>query len=124
MTTEYEKCKAIRAALLIAVGENMTYSSWNERTQTENVQNMKTDLLDNDIIVDPTKLTKEALEILEFPKWDDETETILYLMPIWLVPFIKEGLRMTTISGGTITTPCKDNDNRFGAVAYGVVPAE
>jgi len=123
--TEYEKCKHIRTTLLIAIGENMVYTNWNERTQAENVQNLKTDLLDNDFIVDPTSLSENEMREIGFPLWDvRDDETSLYLMPIWLTPFLKKGLQMTTISGETITTPHADNDHRFGAVAYGVIPAK
>ena len=63
---------------------------------------------------------KEAIE-LRFCKWSEEDPS-LYLIPIWLLPVLPVGTKLTCINGAEIVYDGKniDNDVRFGCLAYGV----
>lgn len=71
--------------------------------------------------IDFNNLTeKEAIE-LRFGKWSEEDPS-LYLIPIWLLPILPVGTKLTSINGDEIVYDGKnvDNDVRFGCLAYGV----
>lgn len=63
---------------------------------------------------------KEAIE-LRFCKWSEEDPS-LYLIPIWLLPILPVGTKLTCINGDEIVYDGEkvDNDVRFGCLAYGV----
>lgn len=46
----------------------------------------------------------------------------MYLIPIWLLPVLPVGTKLTCINGAEIVYDGKniDNDVRFGCLAYGV----
>lgn len=60
---------------------------------------------------------KEAVE-LRFCKWSKEDPS-LYLIPIWLLPVLPVGTKLTCINGDEIVYDGKnvDNDVRFGCLA-------
>ena len=63
---------------------------------------------------------QEAIE-LRFGKWSEEDPT-LYLIPIWLLPILPIGTKVTSIFDEEIVYDGKniDNDVRFGCLAYGI----
>lgn len=66
-------------------------------------------------------LSKEEAIELRFCKWSEEDPS-LYLIPIWLLPVLPVGTKLTCINGDEIVYDGKniDNDVRFGCLAYGV----
>lgn len=85
--------------------------------------------------IDPSVLTEEEMINLGFRKWSTEPQharhangSVKYMMliPLYLRPYLKDGITMYSISGTEITysAECSDNDHRCGLMAYGVYPAE
>lgn len=71
--------------------------------------------------IDFNNLSKQEAIELRFVKWSKEDPT-LYLIPIWLLPILPVGTKLTAIDGDEIVYDGKsiDNDTRFGCLAYGV----
>lgn len=71
--------------------------------------------------IDFNNLSKQEAIELRFAKWSKEDPT-LYLIPIWLLPILPVGTKLTAIDGDEIVYDGKniDNDTRFGCLAYGV----
>lgn len=72
-------------------------------------------------LIDFNDLSKrEAIE-LRFVKWSEEDPS-LYLIPIWLLPILPVGTKLTCIDGDEIIYDGEnvDNDTRFGCIACGV----
>ena len=61
---------------------------------------------------------EEALE-LRFCRWEEESD--LYLIPIWLYPFIPEDLVLTSIGGNKAFVSCISTDTRFGRLSWGIL---
>lgn len=71
--------------------------------------------------IDFNNLSKQEAIELRFCKWCEEDPS-LYLIPIWLLPILPVGTKLTCINGDEIVYDGKniDNDVRFGCLAYGV----
>lgn len=71
--------------------------------------------------IDFNSLSKQEAIELRFCKWSEEDPN-LYLIPIWLLPVLPVGTKLTSINGDEIVYDGKnvDNDVRFGCLAYGV----
>lgn len=69
--------------------------------------------------IDPNDFTVEELKELEFYLWNNSN---LYLMPLWMLPFIKEEVDLGCINGKRriFRRDEIDNDERRGFLAYGV----
>lgn len=72
--------------------------------------------------IDWKNLTIEEARELRFRKWDEESD--LWLIPIWLYPFIPEDLELTSIGGNKGFAPNIDTDVRFGCLAWGILLKE
>lgn len=72
--------------------------------------------------IDWKNLTLEEAKELRFCRWDKESD--LWLIPIWLYPFIPEDLELTSISGSKEFAPNIDTDTRFGCLAWGILLKE
>ena len=71
--------------------------------------------------IDPNEMSIEQLESLGFQKWDGKSG--LMLIPLYLYPFLKDGLMCASISdieARPIKVSDMDTDNRYGCLAYGV----
>ena len=66
---------------------------------------------------------KDDLAKIGLSPWD---ESGLMLIPVWLLPFIASGTKVTSIGGedAVYGEDDIDNDTRFGCLAYGVFPNE
>ena len=64
----------------------------------------------------PDCLEKDELVDLGFGSWDGS----LYLIPLWLVPFLNPDIEVESIDGKKERLGDVDNDNRFGCIAAGV----
>lgn len=72
-------------------------------------------------LIDFNNLSKQEAIELRFGKWSEEDPN-LYLIPIWLLPILPIGTKLTSINGDEIVYDGKniDKDTRFGCLAYGV----
>ena len=106
--------------LVNEVAKAVVYNWDNEYKATENKESFNIFYEELKKHIDFTKITQAEATELRFGKWD--TESNLYLFPLYLVPIIPEGLEVTTISGNKIKYERNkmDNDIRFGCVAYGI----
>ena len=108
------------------VAETVEYNSWSDefcRGEIREANQIFVNELQKHI--DFSKLTREEAIELRFGKWDDETD--LYLIPLYLLPVIPIGIRLTSINGDTVIYDGTniDNDIRFGCVAWGInIPEE
>ena len=126
--TTYEKCRAIRQGLVNQAASVMVYRLWDDkfaarkiREFPKNVENQEdSELYCN---IQPSELTMgEAIE-LGFCKWSDENP--IYLIPLWLFPFLAEEIEVGCISGAPVSLRKKlelDNEQRFNCIAYGIIP--
>lgn len=75
--------------------------------------------------INPNNLTREQMEMLGFGVWDNEAPFML--IPFWMLEFLCDQFWGGSISSNDI---CKihikeiDNDQRFGFLAFGAIPAE
>lgn len=115
-----------RRVMLIPVGEALAYKSWSNDFRQENLIRAK-DLVKKDIgLVMPigdNELTKAELEDLGFGLWDEERDSdnrTLWLIPIWLAPFLVYGQNVKSITGDDREYNEKtDLDHRGGCLAFG-----
>ena len=123
--TTFEKCKSIRSSLLSRVGEILTYK-WGDQFKVEHIEGIYKSIKNWEIDhgpfkIDPNDLTEEEMVELGFSNWDDK----LKLIPIWMYTFLSDEFESQSISGEKIFSKSKmDNDNRFGCLAYGVIPTK
>lgn len=70
--------------------------------------------------IDFDNLTVDEARELRFQKFDDESD--LWLIPLYLLPILPEGLKVKSISGEELIVGKDklDNDTRFGALAFGL----
>lgn len=104
------------------IAETVQYKSWSDEFCREEVQKATDTMLDSlKKDIDWNYLTKEEALELRFGKWSNE-DPDLYLIPLWLLPIIPIGTKLTTIFGDEITYDGHnvDNDTRFGCIAYGI----
>lgn len=74
--------------------------------------------INNNSLIDWKNMTREEAVELRFCKWDEESD--LWLIPIWLYPFIPNDLELTSIGGDKGFAPNIDTDTRFGCLAWGI----
>lgn len=72
--------------------------------------------------LDWKNLTIAEAKELRFRKWD--TDSDLYLIPIWLKPMIPSDLELTSIGGDKAFADDVDTDTRFGCLAWGLILKE
>ena len=123
----FEKCKTIRGILMTRAAKVMAYKSWGDdfaakqiRSAPEEIEKMKggKELFG----IQPAELTEDEMTDLGFGKWSEEST--MRLIPLWLFPFLAEEIETECIDGEKKLTKKSemDNDNRFGCLAYGVIP--
>ena len=71
-------------------------------------------------LIDLSEMTVETALELRFQKWDSDSN--LYLIPLWFKPLIPIGIELTCINGEKIVYDGNniDDDIRFGCLAYGI----
>lgn len=104
------------------VAETVQYTNWTDgfcRKEIKKDHDMFIDEIKKHIDFD--KLTREEAVELRFARWDEEMPD-LYLIPLYLLPAIPIGTKLTTISGDEVVYDGTnvDNDVRFGCIAYGI----
>jgi len=117
--SEFEVARRIRSLVLQHAGESMVYKSWGHTLAANNMTELPERI---NTTVDVSGFTKEQFDQLGFGTWDEDTP--VRLIPLWLFPFIADGVEYTTIGGDKITKREQmDNDHRFGCLAFGILPA-
>ncbi len=127
--TTFAKCKIIRSFILRRAAEVMAYTSWDAEFAASEIKNIPKDLIrscvkfevDN---LNPSDLTAEEMKDLDFRVWLKDQP--FRLIPLWLLPFLAEDLYVCDFEGvfSHVRKSELDNDNRFGCVAFGVLPKD
>lgn len=118
----FQSILSLQGALLTRYAEAHDYAAaWGEKFVFETVKEVPQAY--ESFRFDPNQLKLSELKHLGFKPW---SERGLYLIPLWLRPFLKEGSVVKCIDGTTSTYSSEksDNDHRFGMLAYGVVVYE
>jgi hypothetical protein len=123
----YEKCKSIRRMLLNRAAEVMAYKNWSHEFATEQIRDFPEDVKEmtdgNELFgIQPSELTDSEMIDLGFGKWTEDNP--MRLIPLWLLPFLADEIETECIDGEKklLKKSGMDNDNRFGCLAYGVIP--
>ena len=104
------------------VAETVQYESWSDEFCRKEIKD-STDrfLIELNKYIDWGHLTKEEAIELRFGRWSDE-QPDLYLLPLYILPIVPIGTKLTTIGGEEIIYDGTnvDKDIRFGLLAYGI----
>lgn len=117
----YEKCQTIRRYILCRAAEVMNYTNWSNDFAVGQIRKTPNCLLESLGKVNITELTIDQMDNLGFLRWSEEKP--MRLIPLWLYPFLTDEIEAESISGEFITKKVDMNtDNRFGMLAYGILP--
>lgn len=103
------------------ISETTQYKSWSDEFCRKEVKESTDIFVDNlKDLIDLSNLTREEARELRFGKWEENSD--LYLIPLYLLPIIPIGTKLTCINGETIVYDGTnvDNDIRCGYIAYGI----
>ena len=120
--SDYEFLLIVRETIINRAAEVFNYG-WSDDFSSERIKEIPDVFSKRDYFrkVDPNEMSIEQLENLGFKKWDDKSG--LMLIPLYLYPFLKDGLMCASISdieARHIKVSDIDTDNRFGCLAYGI----
>jgi hypothetical protein len=122
----FEIAKHIRSIIVTRAAESMNYINWSAdyvASQIREIPEMikKTNWF---VPINPADLTEAEMRELGFGKWAEEDP--MFLIPLWLFPFLPDEVDCGSISGEKriLKKSEMDNDTRFGCLAYGVMPKE
>ncbi|AIK68117.1 hypothetical protein CPTMiller_00181 [Citrobacter phage Miller] len=122
--TTFQICQMIMLATATRAAEPIAYSSWDYEFAIKHIRDLPNRLIGSPDFspVDPNELTLEEMKNLGFRKWSDKTN--LMLIPLYLLPYLKEGITVIDISDEQyyFFREEADNDHRMGLLAFGVVP--
>ena len=117
--TDIEMARGIRRFILNKAAEVMSYTNWSPefaaawiRDIPETVRNMS-----EFAFINVANLWGDELEELGFGNWS--TEDPLWLIPLWIVPFLDPNMEVVAINGEKCKLSDADNDTRGGRLAYG-----
>lgn len=122
--TDYGLIVGIRKYYLTNMAR-FAYYNWADDYKIEKLKKFHQKISEamDDRKVSLSYLTAKQLEDIGFDKWDKQGNTVLYLVPLWLWPHIKDTQRLVDLD----RIPCmysktkEDNDERFGSCAYGII---
>lgn len=124
--TTFEKCKIIRNFILRRAAEVMVYTNWSAEFAASEIKSIPKDLVrgagEDFSNLNPADLTAEEMKELDFGVWSKDQP--FRLIPLWLLPFLAEDLYVCDFEGNfkRVRKSELDNDNRFGCIAFGVLP--
>lgn len=107
------------------VAETTQYD-WSDEFCRKEIKESTRIFLDNlKKYIDWDNLTAEEAKELRFMRWDDDMPD-LWLIPLYLLPILPIGTKLTTIGGEKVVYDGSnvDNDIRFGCIAYGIIVKE
>ena len=118
----YEKCQAVRRAIVTRAAEVMNYTNWNDEFAANRIREIPEDLAEKIGKINIAEQTAPQMDDLGFGRWSKENP--MRLIPLWLLKFLPEEIESECIDGtrATLKTASMDNDHRFGCLAYGVWP--
>lgn len=147
--TDFEKAVLVRRNMATVSAEIAMYDRWPVEYSVKEIRSRNQKLVDHCRGISVMAFTQDQCDALDFSKWSDDSE--LRLIPVWLYPHLRYGDRLTCIDGSTVTVAKGyhnmpdaqiervetagggsqkvdgytyiDNDHRFGALAYGIIPA-
>lgn len=95
-----------------------------QRIITRNIREIPDNIVDKLWFkpLDPNEFSVEEMKELGFCKWSEDSG--LWLIPLWMLPFLVDMFIYATIDGEGPKMGARkdiDNDHRFGCLAYGVV---
>lgn len=122
--TTFQICQMILLATATRAAEPTVYQSWGSEFTAKNIRDLPTRLYASPDFepVDPNDLTLEEMKNLGFRKWSDDSN--MMLIPLYLLPYLKDGFRAISISGEefTFNRDKADNDHRMGLLSFGALP--
>jgi len=122
----FEKCEKIQRMLINRAAEVMTYTNWSDEFAVKQIREIPGLLLNmnrelGNIQLDD--LTSDQRDRLGFRLWSNDNP--IRLIQLWLLPFLADNIKATRIDGRSIISKAEmDNDNRFGCLAYGIIPSK
>jgi hypothetical protein len=122
MESTFEIAKHIKLVILSTTAEVMNYSSWSESFSVSQIRDLPARIKGSDWYrdINPAELTKDEMQILGFGLWSDDP---IFLIPLWLFPFLADTIKCVDINGGAVLRKSDmSDDNRFGYLAYGIMP--
>ena len=122
--TTYEKCQAVRRAIVNRAAEVMNYTNWSDELAAKQIREISEVLADKIGKINIAELTAPQMDDLGFGRWSKDN--LMRLIPLWLFKFLPDEIESECIDGtkAVLKTAEMDNDNRFGCLAYGIWPYE
>ncbi len=119
--TTYEKCKAVRRIILNRAAEVMNYE-FGDKSAANSIREIPEMLAEKIGKINILELTARQMDDLGFMKWEKDGQ--MRLIPLWLFQFLPDEIESESINGvkSVMKRAEMDNDNRFGCLAYGVLP--
>lgn len=105
-----------------AIAETVQYESWSDELCRKEVKDATDKILEHlKKHIDFDSLTRQEAFELGFRRWDEEHPD-LYLIPLYLLPIIPIGTKLTSIGDTEIVYDGSnvDKDVRFGVIAWGI----
>ena len=104
------------------VAETVQYTCWSDEFCRKEIEKATYKMLDElNKYIDWDNLTKEEAKELRFVLWDEE-QPDLYLLPLYILPILPVGTKLTAIGGEEVVYDGTnvDKDIRCGCIAYGI----
>lgn len=104
------------------VSQTVQYENWSDHFCRKEIKNATDTMLEElKKHIDWNNLTKDEARELGFGLWDEDKPN-LYLIPLYLLPILPMGTKLTTINDKELVYDGTnvDNDIRFGCIAYGI----
>lgn len=123
---EYDLCKWIKSRIANKAAEVFSYN-WSVESCVNEIRELPGIIINTEgfFRIDPTVLTKDEMTGLGFSLWSEESP--MMLLPLWLLPFLVDEVKVGSVSGGDYSVVRRvnmDNDHRWGYLAYGVKPSD
>ena len=120
--TTYEKCQAVRSAIVNCAAEVMNYSSWDDGFAAKQIREIPETLAAEIGKINIAELTAPQMDDLGFGQLSKDDP--MRLIPLWLFKFLPDEIECKSIDGAKSVrkTEEMDSDHSFGCLAYGVLP--
>ena len=119
----YELCNLIKDAIIRRTAEVIVYTNWSDEFALSQIREIPDWIKQSEHFepVQPSELTASQCDSLGFGKLSVDSPQ--WLIPLWLLPFLAEEIKLNSIDGKTIQLKSEmDTDTRYGSLAYGVTP--